>query len=257
VYRGAINGLGDFTDPVTRNNGDLWVVNLNITDPYTSQPLTAYSWYAWDAFTGLWDYVGTSLTTLLGATGLQGTTGALGLTGAPGVTGLRGYTGLVGATGALGNTGLMGATGTPGPAGSGVALSTRSISLPSSSYVQLIALGPQSDLNAVTATLSGYGTSSVTLALTSVAPGLGFMSISFFAASSVFSGSSTLTLSLPETMGALGLSTSVFPVLLWYNASGVVQPTTNITISNSGGTLSVQKTSITGGQNFYFAYKIL
>jgi hypothetical protein len=55
----------------------------------------------------------------------------------------------------------------------------------------------------------------------------------------------------------LSMSTSVFPILSWYNASGVVQPPTNIMVSNSGGSFTVQKTSIAGGQNYYFAFKLL
>jgi len=132
-----------------------------------------------------------------------------------------------------------------------------SISLAASSNVQITTVGNPASLAGITAALTGTGTSSVTLTFSGVASDIRIMSVSFYAASAVFSGSSTLILSYPEPLGATTLPTSVFPLLVWYNGSGVVQPATNIFLANSGGTFTISKSSITGGLPYFFSFKIL
>ena len=184
-----------------------------------------------------------------GATGLPGTPGAAGATGAdstvPGPAGATGTPGVDGATGLPGTPGAAGATGATGS----TSLATRTISgtlgANPNTTVVLNAIGLQSDLNNVTVTFTGNNTFTISNVVNLKLTGMN----TYYDAG--VNTSTDLYILYPEINGATTLATSSFPSFYYFNAVGVIQGLTNITIANSSGIMSLHRASIVGSASIY------
>ena len=194
----------------------------------------------------------------IGATGLAGRTGATGLPGTPGAAGATGadstVPGPAGATGTPGVDGATGLPGTPGAAGAtgatgSTSLATRTISgtlgANPNTTVVLNAIGLQSDLNNVTVTFTGNNTFTISNVVNLKLTGMN----TYYDAG--VNTSTDLYILYPEINGATTLATSSFPSFYYFNAVGVIQGLTNITIANSSGIMSLHRASIVGSASIY------
>ena len=194
-----------------------------------------------------------------GATGADSTVpGPAGATGTPGVDGATGADSVVpgpaGATGTPGVDGATGLPGTPGAAGAtgatgSTSLATRTISgtlgANPNTTVVLNAIGLQSDLNNVTVTFTGNNTFTISNVVNLKLTGMN----TYYDAG--VNTSTDLYILYPEINGATTLATSSFPSFYYFNALGVIQGLTNITIANSSGIMSLHKASIVGSASIY------
>ena len=194
-----------------------------------------------------------------GATGADSTVpGPAGATGTPGVDGATGADSVVpgpaGATGTPGVDGATGLPGTPGAAGAtgatgSTSLATRTISgtlgANPNTTVVLNAIGLQSDLNNVTVTFTGNNTFTISNVVNLKLTGMN----TYYDAG--VNTSTDLYILYPEINGATTLATSSFPSFYYFNAVGVIQGLTNITIANSSGIMSLHRASIVGSASIY------
>jgi hypothetical protein len=172
-----------------------------------------------------------------GNTGNTGPTGA-GSNGATGATGGTGNTGTTGATGA-GSNGATGATGPTGSGGGGASMYFAAISSGGAEIVLSGFAASQSDLNNVSVVFSSNN-----ITISSVGSVVLNQLTVYFPSGP---GSTSINFVYPELSGSTDAHQFRFPILFYYNASGVVQTTTNVTVTNSSGTVTAAKSGLTSG----------
>lgn len=116
--------------------------------------------------------------------------------------------------------------------------------------VILMGLGASADLNAATVTASVDGTSSMVLTVGNTG-GFKLRSAAVHVPASANAGTS-FSLVAPDPAGATVLADSGLASLVYYNATGVVQAATAVTLSMSGSNLSVMKTGLVGNTEYRF-----
>lgn len=165
-----------------------------------------------------------------------------------------GPTGTTGTTGPTGPTGRPGATGPVGPTGTdafGATAVGRTLALEEGTVrVVLNGIGNQSDLDSVTVVFTGG-----TLAISDVAPGLRLTSVNLSYDTAVNAGTN-LTITYPEINGQTALDSTTFPIMYQYNALGVVQVQTGVTVSNVSGIVSAVKSSLAANAANIFRLQI-
>ena len=109
----------------------------------------------------------------------------------------------------------------------------------------LNAIGLQSDLNNVTVTFTGNNTFTISNVVNLKLTGMN----TYYDAG--VNTSTDLYILYPEINGATTLATSSFPSFYYFNAVGVIQGLTNITIANSSGIMSLHRASIVGSASIY------
>lgn len=116
--------------------------------------------------------------------------------------------------------------------------------------VILMGLGASADLDAATVTASVDGTSSMVLTVDNTG-GFKLRSAAVHVPAGANAGTS-FSLVVPDPAGATVLADSGLASLVYYNATGVVQAATAVTLSMSGSNLSVMKTGLVGNTEYRF-----
>lgn len=179
-----------------------------------------------------------------GATGSQGAAGTSGVQGAQGASGF-GTSGVQGAQGASGSgtSGVQGAQGAQGAAGTGGGASMVYRTLTTNSANIIVAgLGSQTDLDNASITFTGGNT--VTFS------SLGSLRLYTATVTYAAGTNTTATFSFvyPDLNGQTTLGFTQMPIVAYYNnaSPAVIQGNTLWNVSNSSGTVTVQKTGLTG-----------
>ena len=230
-----------------------WIKEVDYTPETSTQIEEALVHYTLDGKT--FTFIGGQVPPFIAALeAYVGNAGGEGGTGGSGAKGNTGNTGPIGATGLAGRTGATGLPGTPGAAGAtgatgSTSLATRTISgtlgANPNTTVVLNAIGLQSDLNNVTVTFTGNNTFTISNVVNLKLTGMN----TYYDAG--VNTSTDLYILYPEINGATTLATSSFPSFYYFNAVGVIQGLTNITIANSSGIMSLHKASIVGSASIY------
>jgi len=143
----------------------------------------------------------------------------------------------------------VGPTGPTGSGGGGKSLYTAGTSISSGNgNVQIDAFADnQTDVDNISVILTGGNV----LAISNVAAGVRLHAVTVSINSAV-NTATNFSIQYPEVNGQTTLATTQFPMFIFFNAGAVIQAMTNITISNTSGTVQMQKTSLTANTAYYF-----